>query len=604
MLLQSMSKPDIWLRSTPMDVPNAAPSIVQPMASARANPPVSVPTAASSIVQPTTSLSDIALTRKAPGNVPTAETSITTSARARPPVNDNTKASLARGYTLSSEPYVTALNTAQPRVPHILKPLFKPQAPGPPSEDLLNDPLNRSPSVEVPLSMATPTASVKAYYRVPSPVNVTSYKGLSTAGSGNQPDAFIKKDDKKAEVNEICLFHIWQFCKLVNKCTQMHYHLPYRWQYLASTEWTDLPNMEEIEKAFCDPKINRTSVVDFQTMKRNLTIPVRRASTVSSVTRSSEFVLTTEWVWHWQDEHGTWIEYGKSSTTQQSASILSADLENIYLADQKATVPFQAGKQIYEINFQEMVQRNVTYKTQKEVRRRPRFLSFDDVRKLRGSTKSVQAISPLKTGAYPPNWDSKALPDLGYQLVDVPSKSAEYTKILGMFTKTVSGHVVKKMQRVQNPSLWQVFQWQKEQMKKTNRGGDVDERHLFHGTDRTHFTAICHQNFDWRICGTHGTLYGKGSYFARDASYSHNYAAPSKDNIRTMFVARVLVGDQAVGNPSLLRPPPKHGSSTHAYDSCVDTLFQPSIFVVFEKHQIYPEYVLEYEEEKKQCCVS
>ncbi|MEE6477959.1 hypothetical protein FKM82_011681 [Ascaphus truei] len=257
MLLQSMSKPDIWLRSTPMDVPNAAPSIVQPMASARANPPVSVPTAASSIVQPTTSLSDIALTRKAPGNVPTAETSITTSARARPPVNDNTKASLARGYTLSSEPYVTALNTAQPRVPHILKPLFKPQAPGPPSEDLLNDPLNRSPSVEVPLSMATPTASVKAYYRVPSPVNVTSYKGLSTAGSGNQPDAFIKKDDKKAEVNEICLFHIWQFCKLVNKCTQMHYHLPYRWQYLASTEWTDLPNMEEIEKAFCDPKINR-----------------------------------------------------------------------------------------------------------------------------------------------------------------------------------------------------------------------------------------------------------------------------------------------------------------------------------------------------------
>ncbi|MEE6477958.1 hypothetical protein FKM82_011681 [Ascaphus truei] len=300
MLLQSMSKPDIWLRSTPMDVPNAAPSIVQPMASARANPPVSVPTAASSIVQPTTSLSDIALTRKAPGN---------------------------------------------------------------------------------------------------------------------QPDAFIKKDDKKAEVNEICLFHIWQFCKLVNKCTQMHYHLPYRWQYLASTEWTDLPNMEEIEKAFCDPKINRTSVVDFQTMKRNLTIPVRRASTVSSVTRSSEFVLTTEWVWHWQDEHGTWIEYGKSSTTQQSASILSADLENIYLADQKATVPFQAGKQIYEINFQEMVQRNVTYKTQKEVRRRPRFLSFDDVRKLRGSTKSVQAISPLKTGAYPPNWDSKALPDLGYQVL-------------------------------------------------------------------------------------------------------------------------------------------------------------------------------------------
>ncbi len=47
-------------------------------------------------------------------------------------------------------------------------------------------------------------------------------------------------------------------------------------------------------------------------------------------------------------------------------------------------------------------------------------------------------------------------------------------------------------------------------MRKNNGGRDVAEKQLFHGTDSTHLDAICHNNFDWRICGTHGTAYGKG----------------------------------------------------------------------------------------------
>lgn len=51
---------------------------------------------------------------------------------------------------------------------------------------------------------------------------------------------------------------------------------------------------------------------------------------------------------------------------------------------------------------------------------------------------------------------------------------------------------------------------QRDYMKKNNRGKDVAEKQLFHGTDRKHVDAICRNNFDWRICGTHGTAYGKG----------------------------------------------------------------------------------------------
>lgn len=47
-------------------------------------------------------------------------------------------------------------------------------------------------------------------------------------------------------------------------------------------------------------------------------------------------------------------------------------------------------------------------------------------------------------------------------------------------------------------------------MKKNNGGRNVEEKQLFHGTDTKHLDAICLNNFDWRICGTHGTAYGKG----------------------------------------------------------------------------------------------
>ncbi|KAM4036592.1 protein mono-ADP-ribosyltransferase PARP12-like [Anomaloglossus baeobatrachus] len=136
-------------------------------------------------------------------------------------------------------------------------------------------------------------------------------------------------------------------------------------------------------------------------------------------------------------------------------------------------------------------------------------------------------------------------------------------------------------------------------MKKVNNGQYAKELLLFHGTDVKHIDAICDQNFDWRICGTHGTFYGQGTYFARHAMNSHKFTVPTSSGTRMMFIARVLVGDYVTGDPQMKRPPLKPGSSTRYYDSCVNNVTKPQIFVVFEKHQIYPEYLLEYEEQKK-----
>lgn len=60
-----------------------------------------------------------------------------------------------------------------------------------------------------------------------------------------------------------------------------------------------------------------------------------------------------------------------------------------------------------------------------------------------------------------------------------------------------------------------------------------------------------------------------------------------------MFLARVLVGEFTLGSSDYVRPPMK--DSQNFYDSCVNNFLNPSIFVIFEKQQVYPEYLIEYQ---------
>nr|XP_023963553.1 protein mono-ADP-ribosyltransferase PARP12 [Chrysemys picta bellii] len=393
------------------------------------------------------------------------------------------------------------------------------------------------------------------------------------------------------ELDEICLYYIRKSCSFQDKCIRVHFNLPYRWQILEGALWKDLKDMEKIEKAYCDPSNTRFSYSGLQYISfRNMTYgsaKVRRLSTASSVTKPPHFILTTDWLWYWKDEYGVWREYGTEDDKHDASTVCSSDLEHAYLAKVSPTLQFKAGRHEYELNFKAMNQRNLRYKTQREVCRRPKFLSPQDVEKRR-----ISGVEHSQEESIPAHWDKSALPELGYKLIKLPSSSDEYKKVQADFQRTMPKTVIQEIQRIQNPTLWKVYQWQKEQMQKTSGGKDVCERHLFHGTSKKHIDAICQQNFDWRICGLHGTAYGKGSYFARDASYSDNYSK-TDSNIKTMFLARVLAGDFTLGSSSYLRPPAKD-SGNNFYDSCVNSLSNPSIFVIFEKHQIYPEYLIEY----------
>jgi len=90
-------------------------------------------------------------------------------------------------------------------------------------------------------------------------------------------------------------------------------------------------------------------------------------------------------------------------------------------------------------------------------------------------------------------------------------------------------------------------------------------------------------------------VYGNGVYFALDASYSASstYSPPDVNGCRYMYLTRVLVGEYAVGRKGLLTPPAKNPNDpTDTYDSVVDQIPNPRIFVVFYDWQCYPEYLI------------
>lgn len=70
-------------------------------------------------------------------------------------------------------------------------------------------------------------------------------------------------------------------------------------------------------------------------------------------------------------------------------------------------------------------------------------------------------------------------------------------------------------------------------------------------------------------------------------------AAP---HVHTMFLARVLVGEYTTGKGSYRKPPAIDPAAPYGrcYDACVNDMSNPSIYVIFNSAQCYPEYIIEY----------
>ncbi|XP_077329685.1 protein mono-ADP-ribosyltransferase TIPARP-like [Lithobates pipiens] len=207
---------------------------------------------------------------------------------------------------------------------------------------------------------------------------------------------------------------------------------------------------------------------------------------------------------------------------------------------------------------------------------------------------------PDEANDYPKTWIITNR-NIIYEKSLVTHTDSEYAYIYTYFHKTMaeSNYVILEVFRIQNYFQWIKYSQKKKFMQSMLREikDGCLERYLFHGTKSNHIEAIFNQNFDPRVSGKNGTVYGKGSYFAKDASYSHTYAPASPEGHHFMFLAKVLVGRTTLGNNSYTRPPPldEECASSLLYDSCVNKAKDPTIFIIFDNDQFYPYFIIKYQ---------
>ncbi|XP_036103448.1 zinc finger CCCH-type antiviral protein 1 isoform X2 [Molossus molossus] len=416
-------------------------------------------------------------------------------------------------------------------------------------------------------------------------------RGTPSSALNSVPDVASTMDDHGSK--EICLDYLYKGCR--HSCNKVHFYLPYRWQMLIANVWMDLQPMESIEKAYCDPQICIISIgnlkINFQKMICNLK-PIRRISTPSSEMKSNGSVFTTKWIWYWKSRSNKWVQYGEKGGNQQISSIDSEYLESFFLCCPRGVVTFHAGSENYELSFQGMIQTNIASNTQKEVIRRPAFVSARDVARLKNGPDQKPAQTPPEPlgSVRLPLQECPSPPVNGYELLEINNQYMEYVRISEYFKATMKNVKIEKIKKLKNAQLLNTFERKKMKMERIN------EKMLFCATNRDHVDSICSDNFDWMLHGSPDAVYGKGNYFARDA-ISANKICPHDLKNTVMFIARVLIGDFTEGKRGYTKPP-------LPYDSCVDTRRNPSIFVIFQKDQIYPEYVIEYVNEDKACVIS
>jgi hypothetical protein len=157
--------------------------------------------------------------------------------------------------------------------------------------------------------------------------------------------------------------------------------------------------------------------------------------------------------------------------------------------------------------------------------------------------------------------------------------------------------------RVQNLPMWQTYAVKRQTVvmrdgvgvQAATSAARYERPCLFHGCPAHIVPKIMLQGFNRSFTGTTSgrAMYGKGVYFARDASYSLSpeYSPLDADGKQRIFMVRVVVGEFCRGKPDQLAPDARQGDVL--YDSTVDDLADPFIFVSYHVAQAYPDYLIE-----------
>lgn len=197
------------------------------------------------------------------------------------------------------------------------------------------------------------------------------------------------------------------------------------------------------------------------------------------------------------------------------------------------------------------------------------------------------------------NWDEHTLEEGDIKLVKLNQQSSEYSDLNEIFKETLPNAVIDSIDRIQNKLLWKKYDDCLRRLKEQYNTNSIEERLLFHGT-RTNDPLLIYggdSSFDMRY--SQQGMWGKGNYFAVNASYSDNNYAHIVGNSRQLLVAMVIIGTpfSSRENRNLIKPPPrphKHRGVQVHYDCVMGETGGSRVYITYENDRAYPMYLITY----------
>ena len=196
----------------------------------------------------------------------------------------------------------------------------------------------------------------------------------------------------------------------------------------------------------------------------------------------------------------------------------------------------------------------------------------------------------------PPFWDED---EGAFKLVLLDSHAEEYTVVASHFLSSLPNMDILRIERVQNKVLWSKYVDCAKRMSRVNNG-KLSETTLFHGTRTNKPEKVFKGDASFDMRFSNEGLWGRGNYFAVNASYSHVYAHHCSTGQHQMLVALVLTGYAAhcTQDRAITRPPMRvtaDGEVEVHYDSVTGITASSKVFITYNNDQAYPAYLITYD---------
>ncbi|MPC11923.1 Poly [ADP-ribose] polymerase 12 [Portunus trituberculatus] len=438
--------------------------------------------------------------------------------------------------------------------------------------------------------------------------------------------ATIKSTDfcGDVEIPEICIYSVNNKCMNEKKgCKYLHAKSLFHWQVEKDKKWYNfcIFQSKALESAYRDVSKNSITMPNIDTTKlvtddknileilgpntwranfRDMCISdptgkqlkIRRVSTPSSAL--SGLPQATVYDWYFEDEQGKWIRYGNVNSSGKQdfvCNITSEDIEKQYVTDSFTTMVISNNRFKYKIDFAAMTQTNLSSSKVREIRRRPIRLAYQNT----ATTTAAPAFATSASSdisSLPAYWQPmKSLEP--YKLVTLDSNSTEFQDVCKSIKLMIPTAKICEVRRLQNEYLWRLFQYKKTDLANWYDELTMNVQKLYHGTDPDFINAICKENIDGRRYANTKDKYGKGTYFSNSSAVARTYCTPDTQGHLFMILADVIIGYMTLGNKNLNKPP-LNSLIDKPYDTTVDSMTAPTIFVKYYKEEYYPEYIIEF----------